>query len=113
MYLTKQVSKAFAGAAGKTAMDELLATLRAKPPAHIASVSVTASDDLLIARGDAPTSNVLIYRLEGGHRVIVRPSGTEPKLKIYFEARSAATDVAAAQAEATATLARLASSFLA
>ncbi|MBK9069844.1 MAG: phospho-sugar mutase [Myxococcales bacterium] len=113
MYLTKQVSKAFAGAAGKTAMDELLATLRAKPPAHIASCAVTASDDLLIARGDAPTSNVLIYRLEGGHRVIVRPSGTEPKLKIYFEARSAATDVSAAQAEAAATLARLASGFLA
>jgi phosphomannomutase len=34
---------------------------------------------------DLPPSDVLIFELEGGSRVIVRPSGTEPKIKYYFE----------------------------
>ncbi|MBQ8300579.1 MAG: phospho-sugar mutase, partial [Clostridia bacterium] len=33
---------------------------------------------------DLPNANILIYLLEGGHQVIVRPSGTEPKIKIYL-----------------------------
>ena len=35
---------------------------------------------------DLPASNVIVYELEGGSRIILRPSGTEPKIKYYFEA---------------------------
>lgn len=69
--------------------------LRAEPPHEIAGRVVTAMEDLkssvrYLADGktehiDLPASDVLIYHLEGGARVIVRPSGTEPKLKCYYE----------------------------
>ena len=69
--------------------------LRAEQPSHIAGRKVTEIDDLQLsiryhADGtsnpiDLPPSDVLIYRLDGGARVIVRPSGTEPKLKCYYE----------------------------
>ncbi|MFY2506879.1 phospho-sugar mutase [Vibrio pectenicida] len=69
--------------------------LRAAQPTHIAGRKVTEIDDLKSsirhhADGrnetiDLPSSDVLIYRLAGGARVIVRPSGTEPKLKCYYE----------------------------
>ncbi|NVD08520.1 phospho-sugar mutase [Vibrio sp. JPW-9-11-11] len=69
--------------------------LRAYPPTMIAGRAVEVSEDLksltkTFADGtteaiDLPASDVLIYHLSGGARVIVRPSGTEPKLKCYYE----------------------------
>ncbi|MGI2170859.1 phospho-sugar mutase [Shewanella sp. MF05960] len=69
--------------------------LRQQPPANIAGFAVTSSDDLRqslrtfsdgsTAVIDLPKSDVLIYCLENGARVIVRPSGTEPKIKCYYE----------------------------
>ena len=69
--------------------------LRANPPTMIAGSKVMVTEDLkslikLHADGtketiDLPTSDVLIYHLSCGARVIVRPSGTEPKLKCYYE----------------------------
>jgi len=69
--------------------------LRAQPPTMIAGRAVDVSEDLksltkTFADGstekiDLPASDVLIYHLSGGARVIVRPSGTEPKLKCYYE----------------------------
>ncbi|MGD8171969.1 phospho-sugar mutase [Vibrio sp. TRT 21S02] len=69
--------------------------LRASPPQEIAGRKVKVIEDLktslrFVSGGDTeainlPASDVLIYHLEGGARVIVRPSGTEPKLKCYYE----------------------------
>ncbi|MFV0449176.1 MAG: phospho-sugar mutase [Vibrio sp.] len=69
--------------------------LRAMPPTKIAGKKILISEDLKHSvRTDShgnretiklPSSDVLIYHLEGGARVIVRPSGTEPKLKCYYE----------------------------
>lgn len=69
--------------------------LRANPPTMIAGRKVLITEDLKtqlkhFADGttediDLPASDVLIYHLSGGARVIVRPSGTEPKLKCYYE----------------------------
>ncbi|WP_070969747.1 phospho-sugar mutase [Vibrio sonorensis] len=70
--------------------------LRAKPPKVIADRKVEVIEDLKaslrfdMVTGDTdaialPASDVLIYHLEGGARVIVRPSGTEPKIKCYYE----------------------------
>jgi phosphomannomutase len=63
-----------------------MATVRAAPPSELAGLAVTGVDDLLQgdpARGLAPT-DLLTFHLAGG-RVVVRPSGTEPKLKCYVE----------------------------
>ncbi|ENM5882912.1 phospho-sugar mutase [Vibrio metoecus] len=69
--------------------------LRATPPADITGRKVLIVEDFKLARRTfadgkteaitLPTSDVLIYHLDGGARVIVRPSGTEPKLKCYYE----------------------------
>ncbi len=63
--------------------------LRTSPPSALAGRPVTERIDLLSACGgagatDLPPADVLVYRLEGA-RLVVRPSGTEPKLKVYFE----------------------------
>jgi phosphomannomutase len=54
------------------------------PPAFIADRAVVGVDDLRLGFGDLPPSDVVRLHLEGA-RVIVRPSGTEPKLKAYIE----------------------------
>ncbi|ASA58080.1 phospho-sugar mutase [Vibrio gazogenes] len=79
--------------------------LRADPPQTIAGRQVMVTEDYKtsqrhLADGqtesiDLPVSDVLVYQLDGGARVIVRPSGTEPKLKCYYEL---ATDIAAEEA---------------
>ncbi|KJY84479.1 phosphoglucomutase [Vibrio galatheae] len=76
--------------------------LRANPPTMIAGSTVVISEDLksgikTFADGttetiELPASDVLIYHLSCGARVIVRPSGTEPKLKCYYEVIEKFTD---------------------
>jgi phosphomannomutase len=58
--------------------------LRAEPPAQLGGAAVLSVTDLTGGTRDLPSADVLIYRLAGG-RVVIRPSGTEPKLKAYLE----------------------------
>ncbi|MER5429727.1 phospho-sugar mutase [Streptomyces sp. NPDC002588] len=58
--------------------------LRERPPASLAGLSVTRAEDLALGTGTLPPTDGLRYTLDGA-RVIVRPSGTEPKLKCYLE----------------------------
>lgn len=77
-----------------------MTSLRAQPPASFGARSVSTVDDLSRGDADQPKGNVLRYRLADGCRVIVRPSGTEPKLKVYIDARAdSASEAAAAVAE--------------
>jgi len=62
------------------------AALRAAPPTAIAGRAVVAAEDFLAGVAPFPPGDILRYRLEDGSRVIVRPSGTEPKLKVYLDA---------------------------
>ncbi|MEW2413674.1 phospho-sugar mutase [Streptomyces sp. NPDC046866] len=64
-----------------------MAQLRAEPPASLAGLRVVAADDLTQGTETLPPTDGLRYYLEGDYkaRVIVRPSGTEPKLKCYLE----------------------------
>ena len=112
-YLHKTDSYAFAGAKGMAKMAEIMASLRADAPKSIGSFAVTAVSDYAAATtydcvsGESreislPKVNVLAYALEGGHGVIVRPSGTEPKIKVYL------TAVGATRADAQAVQERLA-----
>ncbi|GAB3199281.1 phospho-sugar mutase [Nocardioides hungaricus] len=59
--------------------------LRTSPPASLGGLAVEAVDDLALGSPSLPPTDGLRYRLADGARVIVRPSGTEPKLKCYLE----------------------------
>jgi phosphomannomutase len=84
VHLTGQVSLRFDGDDPMQQMTEVMDTLRANPVHDIGGHRVIGVRDLL-HDDELPPSDVLIHQLESG-RVIVRPSGTEPKLKVYVEA---------------------------
>ena len=107
------------GKDGVEKMQAIMAGLRQTPPAELAGLRVTAVRDFL--RGvrtegekeeplDFPKSNVLYFELEGGNWVCIRPSGTEPKIKLYIATR--AQDQAAAD-ERNAALSAAAKAMLA
>lgn len=74
----------------------VMLALRTLPPAQIAGRSIASAEDLLRGAPGQPSGDVLRYRLADGSRVIVRPSGTEPKLKVYIDARADSADGARA-----------------
>ena len=60
-------------------------TLRRTPPESLGGLAVEGVDDLTEGSADLPPTDGLRYRLADGARVVVRPSGTEPKIKAYLE----------------------------
>ncbi len=69
-------------------IDVIMARLRSTPPSDVGGVHVRQIDDLKDGFDGLPPSDVLRIWLEDGSRVMVRPSGTEPKLKVYIDASS-------------------------
>ncbi|MBW8732148.1 MAG: phospho-sugar mutase [Terrabacter sp.] len=65
--------------------DTLMGRLRAEPPTTVAGIDVVRVDDLAEGDGGLPPTEGLRYHLADRSRVIVRPSGTEPKVKVYLE----------------------------
>jgi phosphoglucomutase len=74
---------------------EVTAKLRATPPTEIGGVRISKIGDYLsgetvnlsdgtVTKIDQPKSDVIYYTLENGDKIIIRPSGTEPKIKIYI-----------------------------
>lgn len=86
---------------------QVMAALRADAPSEIGGIRVEQIDDLSGGFGALPPSDVLRIWLEGGARVMVRPSGTEPKLKVYIDASSTSGTVAERESAAAATVAAL------
>jgi phosphomannomutase len=64
---------------------ETMRRLRAEPPTVLGGLTVEHADDLAEGSADLPPTDGLRYRLAQRSRVVVRPSGTEPKLKCYLE----------------------------
>jgi len=64
---------------------DAMARLRTNPPAELGGLVVEQVDDLALGSAALPPTDGLRYRLADGARVIVRPSGTEPKIKAYLE----------------------------
>ncbi|HTS97161.1 MAG TPA: phospho-sugar mutase [Streptosporangiaceae bacterium] len=78
VHLTAQVT------VDTTAPVDVMARLRAAAPARLGDAAVVATTDLTGGTWDLPSADVLRYTLSGA-RVVIRPSGTEPKIKAYFE----------------------------
>ncbi|HJA26555.1 MAG TPA: phospho-sugar mutase [Candidatus Fournierella merdigallinarum] len=115
-YLNKVDSYEFPGLSGMDKMAGIMQQLRDEPPAEFAGYKVLTVADYKartlteLATGkvtpiDLPAANVLIYALEGGATVVVRPSGTEPKIKTYFT--TLGKDLAEAEAQKDALAAAL------
>lgn len=78
----------FPGTGGFFEMQRIIERLRREPPAAIAGVKVTGTVDYTHPEGTClPPANMLEFRLENLDRLIIRPSGTEPKIKVYVFAR--------------------------
>ena len=100
-------SFAFEGESGMNKMASLMQSLRDNRPTAIGGLTVTSVSDYQtrettdIATGSKtpitlPKSNVLVFNLEQGAKVVIRPSGTEPKIKVYYT--TVGTDMDAALA---------------
>ena len=107
MYMNTLLNFAFAGAEGMDKMKNIMTSLRENPPKEIAGMKVEKVYDYLTSEATSlvdgsvekltlPKSNVLSYALPGGNGAVIRPSGTEPKIKIYVTA--VGKDRAASQA---------------
>ena len=107
-YLNKVNSYEFPGLSGMETMAGIMTKLRENPPAEFAGYKVVTVADYKartktdVATGktepiELPAANVLIYTLAGGASVVVRPSGTEPKIKTYFT--TLGKDLAEAEAQ--------------
>ena len=99
LFVTEQVSLTKPGAEGIAEIRATMVRVRANPPTELAGHAIESVVDLARGEGGLPPSDVLVFKLAGGRRVIMRPSGTEPKLKSYYEVR---VEVAAGEAIAVA-----------
>ncbi len=93
-YLEQVESTTMPGVDGLQRMADAMARIRQEPPREIGGVAVAQVLDIwqgtrttpatgLVEALEYPQSDVLYFALEGGHFVCVRPSGTEPKIKLY------------------------------
>ncbi|MCA9537616.1 MAG: phospho-sugar mutase [Myxococcales bacterium] len=116
LFQSRQHSLKLPGAEGAKRIEALMAALRADPPTQLAGTPVLRVRDLLTGEAreggrttpiDLPRSDVLAFDLADGSRALVRPSGTEPKIKFYFEVRAPFAEgdaLAAAEARAAGRL---------
>ena len=97
-YLNKVDSFEFPGLSGMDKMADIMQNLRVNPPKDFAGDKVVKVVDYKKPEETGlPAANVLIYTLESGATVVVRPSGTEPKIKTYFTTKG--KDLAEAEAQ--------------
>ena len=88
-YHNKTISLSYPGAEGAAKMAGIMAGLRENPPAELAGSKIEAVVDYNTCVNGLPKANVIEFDLEGGNKGIVRPSGTEPKIKLYIFAKGA------------------------
>lgn len=100
-YHSKTVSLEYPGAEGAARMAAIMAGLRASVPTELGGRAVVGVVDYAQGIDGLPSADVVQFDLEGGNKLIVRPSGTEPKIKLYIFAKGATA------ADADALLAQL------
>ena len=115
-YCNKLDNFAFEGESGMAKMQEIMTNMRTNYPKEIAGAKVIALADYEASKKydlvtgaetaiDLPKSNVITLYIEGGASLVIRPSGTEPKIKIYY------TTVGKTNEEAAAIQAKYAEAF--
>ena len=116
-YLNKTINMSYPGSDGAAQMSEIMQGLRENPPKDIGGLAVQEFTDFaggvsmpMINPSDGeqtlPKANVLSFSLDDGVRVLIRPSGTEPKIKAYVFARGASRIEAQKQLDMLATAAQ-------
>lgn len=103
-FASGQVTLRLASMAAATALSE---RVRVQPPSDFAGIAVAHSQDLLLPGAAEVPANVLRYDLADGSRVMIRPSGTEPKLKVYIDTFSDEGTLAERREAAEAALVRI------
>lgn len=109
-YCNEQISFTCEGETGMERMAEIMKELRENTPKEIAEIKTLSVDDYELSKSTdlkssdtktitLPKSNVLAFHLENGSSVTIRPSGTEPKIKVYLEAVETDPETAHALAE--------------
>ena len=107
-YKNGVTSYTFEGASGMEKMASIMSSLRENPKKEIAGAKIIEISDYLRSEkitSDStqkillPKSNVLAYKLDNGCSFVVRPSGTEPKLKLYIFAKAGSLDDASTHVE--------------
>ncbi|QHW35165.1 phospho-sugar mutase [Paenibacillus rhizovicinus] len=93
-YLEHLESRTLKGVDGVQQIAGIMQDWRSKPPVEIAGVRVATVLDYLPGLDGLPSENVLKYMLEDGSWFCLRPSGTEPKIKVYFAVRSQSLSMA-------------------
>ena len=93
-WLNRTVSLSYPGADGAAKMAELMAALRSDAPDALAGRAVEKVVDYQGGVDGLPSANVVEFDIAGGNKVIVRPSGTEPKIKLYVFAKDASREAA-------------------
>ncbi|MDO5133807.1 MAG: phospho-sugar mutase, partial [Eubacteriales bacterium] len=97
-YLNKIDTMEFPGLSGMQKMADIMAGLREKPLSELGERTVVSVTDYTKPEETGlPKANVLSYVLDDGAKIMIRPSGTEPKIKAYYT--TLGKDLAAAQAE--------------
>lgn len=94
-FKNKTVSYSYPGADGHARMAEIMADLRNNPPKDIAGYAVERVVDYAEGIDGLPNADVIEFCLPGSDKVIVRPSGTEPKIKAYLFAKGETAESAA------------------
>jgi phosphomannomutase len=124
LYVAKQYNATLPGTTGAATIRAVMEAFRARPISTIGALGVEATNDYQAqtkrtgaaeTKLSLPKSNVLAWELAGGSRVTLRPSGTEPKIKVYFELReelAAGEALPAARARAEKKLDALEAAFL-
>lgn len=124
LFVASQFNATLKGTSGAAQIKALMEAFRARPIDRIGALTIDAANDYQsqtrhsggkTTKLTLPKSNVLAWELTGGGRVTLRPSGTEPKIKVYFEWREslqAGESMSVAKARAAAALASLEQNFL-
>ena len=97
-FSSQQINIMFEGVGGMDRMSALMDGIRAEKPGDFAGTKVVRSLDYKLDDTGLPKSNVLRFFLEDGSEIAIRPSGTEPKLKLYVTASGATEELCAKRA---------------